>query len=708
MGLFDDLVAQKEAPKGLFGDLVPARNEAPKNAFAEGVRQVGLLGRYAAEGLPQFADLVLTPARLAVNAVSGAFDGPRARTLSEEGGRLADAAGLPSPQTSTERVVGDATRTGFGAMGGAGMAKAFTRGAEGLTKAVAQKFAEAPGMQAVSGSAAGGAAGTVRENGGSPMGQFLASLGAGVAAPFAAGGVQRVGQAVAGAVREKLNPAQLDLVLKTELGKQGVDWAGLSAGVKMQLREDAKNAVYSGQPINAEALRRLADFRNIGATPLLGDITQDPRLLTLQRNLSKQLANVSNSVADDSLPNLANNNAKKVIGTLQGAAKSDKDAYATGEALINKVQTKDDILRGAENDLYAQARDAAGRDIPLARGQFVQSAYENLAKQNKTAFLPAEIGNLLDQISAGQIKRGEQTFEVPFNVNTIDTLKTTLAAASRASKDGNTRAAIAAVRDALENTQPMPIKRDFGAGQVVTERMGQQMASADDKAAEALKWFDMARGQARMRRNWQESAPFIEDALGGAAPDNFVKKHIISAPVDNLSKLKTEIGKDADLMNATRKQMVDYIMQRGRADADTTNFTSAGLKDGLSAIGDRKLALFFSPEEIQQLKSAVNVGRYMQSQPIGSAVNNSNSAAMLMGRLSDMMAKGSGVPVLGPMVASPMQGLALQASAIPLRNLSKGLATPAPSTAKPGAALVPLASLLVAPNLNQPQDDGGR
>lgn len=711
MGLFDDLMPRTDAaptPGGLFGDLVPARGQAAKNAVAEGVRQVGLTARYALEGLPQIADFALTPVRAGVNAGARAVGLPEVGTLAEFGQGLANTIGLPEPRGALERVVGDATRTGFGAAGGAGVGKMVASASEALptVRAVAQQFAANPGAQAISGAAAGGAGGAVRENGGSAGGQALAAVAAGVGAPLAAGGLANAGRSAAAAMRQRLDPQRLEAVLTAELGKAGINWAELGAATKVQLQKDAAAAVYSGQPIDAKALRRLADYRSIGATPLLGDITQDPQLLTLQRNLTKQLANMSSPTVKSSLPDLSNQNARRVIDTLDGAARSEKDAYSTGQGLIDAVKGKDAALSSAEDALYKQARAAAGRDIPLARGAFVDEAFGNLARNNKMAFLPAEVGELLNQISAGQITRNGKTFEVPFTVDTIDMMKTTLASASRGAKDGNVKAAISAVRDALENAQPAPIKRDFGAGQVVTEGGAATLRAADDSAAQALDWFNQARTAARGRRNWQESAPFIEDALGGAAADTFVQRHVIGSSVENLAKLKGEIAKQPDLLNATRKQMVDYIRKRGRTDGDAVNFNSAGLRDGLKAIGDRRLALFFQPEEIAQIRSAVNVARYSQSQPIGSAVNNSNSAAMLMGRLGDLMTAGSAVPLLGPMVADPLRGATLRLQSVPLGRLSQGLVQRDPAAGSK-AAVLPLASLLAAPSLNQPKDDRG-
>lgn len=659
----------------------PQVSQRAGSALRDIPRQIGLTARYGAEGLAQLAQIGTEPLRqLVVNPALRALGQPEAAPLAQGVSAMLTNAGFPQPETPDERVVGDASRLVAGSIGGARAAQAASSALTGTAQRVAQAFAANPTSQAVSAAGAGAAGGSVREAGGGDAAQFLASMAGAVAAPMAL-------NAATGTVRNATNAArnlmtgrdQVEVTLRTELAKQGVNWDDLALNVRNQLREDAKRAIYKNQPIDAQALRRLADYRAIGATPQLGDITQDPRLLTTQRNLSKQMANQNSPLGAADLPSIDNANAKRVLSTLEGVSTSPLDDFATGQTIIGRLQGKDASMATTENALYGAARDSQGRAIPLARGQFVNAAFENLARENKTAFLPSEISTMLNQISKGRVKVNGQWQEVPFTVDTIDSLKTTLATASRSAKDGNVRSAIKAVRDALEATQPEVVKSNFGGQQVTNQATAQFMQQQDGAPADAMAAFNAARGAARERRTWQESAKFIEDALSDIDPREFVKKHIINADTADLGKLKAEIAKSPQAVEATRKQLVSYILDRGRADSDVTKFSSAGMQDALKQLGDRKLSLFFSADEIQQIKSAVNVGRYMQSQPIGSAVNNSNTAAMLTGRLADLMARGSPIPGIGPLVAQPLQGGLLQLQARQMRNLTPGLLQPVPA-----------------------------
>lgn len=670
---------------------------AERGGLAEFGRQLGLAGRYALEGLGQAGDVFAAPVReFVTNPLARAFGIAEGDSLAGGASQLADAAGLPEPETRGERIVGEASRILAGSAGAGGAATPLAKVTGGTAQKVAGALAANQKAQAASAIGSGVSGGYVREEGGGPYEQFLASLLGGVAAPAGLSAASNVGGRVATAAQKAFAPRDIAGTLKVELQRVGIDWDALGKDAQAALVKDAEKAVYSGQPINAEALRRLADYRNVGATPTVGGITQDPRAVTLEQNLSRQLANVSTPLRGPDLPQLQNQNAKRVIETLEGVAESPLDEFATGQKIIRNVTARDTAAQNVERSLYQKARDSSGRSVPLNRHQFVEEAFGNLAKMGKGAFLPAEIRRVLNDISRGEVRLGGQAHEVPFNVDTIEQYKTILATASRGSKDGNVRAAIKAVRDALENVKPEITTPKRGSTMPVTQGFAREMRSADmaaqSDASASAEAFTKARNFARQRRTWQESASFIEDALDGANPEGFVKKHVINAPVEELSKLKTTIGKDKSLVDAVRKQLIEHISRRGRLDADTTKFSSAGMNDALKQIGDRKLALFFSKSEIGKIKSAINVARYMQSQPIGSAVNNSNSAAMIAGKLADVLMRGGQrLPVVGPMVADPIRGMALNFQASQTLKPANAL-----MVQPPRSPFVPYNSLLLA------------
>lgn len=613
-------------------------------------RQVGLAARYAVEGPAQVADLLTEPVRnLVMNPILRAFGAPQIEgSTSQAATRLADAVGLPSPENANERVVGDASRSVAGAGVPIGLAGKGT-------SALAKSLAQAPGAQAASAAGAGLAGGSVREAGGGPGEQFVASLAGGLAAPAALRLGQNAAQSATTAARKVFAPRDIEATLKAEFDRAGMDWAGLSRKVQMDLAKEAEAAIYSGQPLNTAALRRLADFRNVEAIPTMGAVTQNPALVTQERNLAKQLANTTQPTGAVNLPMVENANTQRVLQTLEGMADSPLDTYATGKAISERVVSTNAAKDAVKRGLYNEARDSSGRAIPLDRDGFVNQAFDNLAQNNRGPWLPDQVRQVLNTLSKGG---GE------FTVDTIDQLKTLLAQESRATANGNTRAALSAVRDALENVQPAPLHRATGSTAPVTGQMAAGLRAVDAAtprmSQESLDAFNRARAFARSQFEWQKSAPFIEDALEGIPPDKFVDKHVLRAAVEDLDKLAKFSANDPEIRNAVRKQLLEFIVRKGSGDSDIVKIgSSKAMKDALDAIGDRKLALFFDPKEVGQIKSAVNVARYIQAQPAGSAVNNSNTGAMVWGRLSDLLLKGERVPVLGPLAAKPLRGFTM-------------------------------------------------
>jgi hypothetical protein len=686
------------------------------NTIREIPRQVGLAARYGIEGL---AGLPATLANIPGTVANGyleianlASGGRVPFRFQEQNQVVSDAltqAGLPQPQNANERVVGDMSRTLAGAGGAIGAASRYAQQAPQVVSRVAERVAANAPAQAATAVGAGGAGGSVREAGGGPTEQFVASIVGGL---VGGGGymavaptVNRATNAVAGTVRQAVAPKDIQAAVNVELQRAGIDWKTLSSDAQAKIVEDVSRAIYTKQPLDRQALARLADYRNIGARPLVGDITQNPRDVTYQRNLSKTQANTPPVPGAPNLPDIENQNARTVLSTLENVEKSPLDTYATGQRVQSTIGLKDAAMKSGEDALYRQARDSAGRAIPLDRQSFVDGAFANLARDNKAPFLPGEIQTILNNISKGEMSLGMHgpKVPVPFDVNTIDSLKTILATASRNTRDGNVKSAISAVRDALENAQPAAARSPTGSTLPITGAQGARLAAVDGArdsiSADALGKFDAARAAARQRRTWQESAGFVSDALEGMDPVKYTQRHVVNAEYANLAKLRAELKNDPESIAAVRKQLVNYILERGRADSDTVTFSSAGMKGAFDQMGERKLRLFFNDREVQQIKSAINVARYSQSQPIGSAVNNSNSAAMLIGRMmSAILGASESVPFAGPLIAQPLQRATVSLQGMSAAKVPNALMLQAPPEPFP---LNPLIALPVLPPGNQ-------
>ena len=211
---------------------------------------------------------------------------------------------------------------------------------------------------------------------------------------------------------------------------------------------------------------------------------------------------------------------------------------------------------------------------------------------------------------------------------------------------------------------------------------------------ESIDAFNQARQAARQRFGWQESARPIEAALNGAQPDDFVQKFGIRGTVADASAL-AQNAPTAEVKNAILAHLKDKALN-GSAD-EVGKFSQSAYNKALNQIGDRKLALFFSPEELQQVRMLGRVASYMQNQPVGSAVNNSNSGALLLGKGIDVLNQ---IPVLGPLAGPALQNINVSLQQRAAQNVLPGLLAAQPRQPMTSGLLAPAAAFsggLLAP-----------
>lgn len=630
-------------------------------------RQLGLTARYAMEGAPALADTLLAPIRVGLNAA-----GLNVPTLSQGGAALANAMGLPQPQGANERVVGDMTRMLAGAAGGIGPAQALASRAPGAVAEVAKLVAANPGQQLASAVSAGGAGGAVREAGGGTGAQVAASVAGGLAGGLGASALSNAGRRVTAAMNPKMEAQQVEQKITLTLRGSGIDWNQVPERVKQGLRADVTEALRTGADLDAAALRRLLDFRATGTTPTRGMLTQDPVQITREQNLAKVGAN-SLDVGLQRLPNIQNANARALLGQLdEMGARGAPDAYTAGERVIGALQSDLGRAKNTINTLYERARDTSGRSAQLDNYAFTSAANQALDDALLGYAVPSSVQNKLNQIAKG---------EVPFTVDFAEQLKTVIGDIGRAGKGDATTRAMGVIRRALDET-PLRGQERVNPGNLPAV-MGTVPESTAGLGEESIRAFNRARRANRGLMGRVERSPALEEVFKAARegqavdPDKFVQRFITGggASVADVGALRRAVNADPQARQAVRQFIASHLKSAAtNGTEDVVKYSSSAYSKALDAIGERKLSAFFSPQEIAQMQAVKRAGTLMQAQPVGTAVNNSNSGALLAAKAFDFLDSLVGkLPAglntaLGGVIQGVQQGKALkpaQALALP-------------------------------------------
>jgi hypothetical protein len=164
LGIEPEKTLGEKAKELVFGDYTPA--ESVK-------RQLGLTGRYLTEGTAGVADFLASPVRGGLNMLLP--ESMQIPTLTQQAENLP----LPKPETTTEKMVGEAskalTATGI-TMGGAGATQPLTSVGQGIKQALTTQ----PKVQAGSAVGTGIGVGTAKEANMGMGGQLLLGLAGGL------------------------------------------------------------------------------------------------------------------------------------------------------------------------------------------------------------------------------------------------------------------------------------------------------------------------------------------------------------------------------------------------------------------------------------------------------------------------------------------------------------------------------------------------
>jgi hypothetical protein len=656
----------------------PMVAEQPQESIIERIpRAVGLTARVGMEAIPEVAGGIsglvnaagrlnsgnFTPQGLVVKGVNmvrealgfgdgGEQVGNAANAVSNLGRNTADFIGLPAPETSAERIISAGGKAAVGTGGIMAGASKIQKAASPAMQTITRFLSAAPKQQ-IAGSIGSGVAGqTAKENGAGFGGQLAASV---------VGGLGAAGLANSATTLAKppttVNPLEA-------LEKAGINVANLSDDVKNALTLEVQKALKVSPNLDDAAIGRLADYQKTGLTPMSGNLTLNPSTISRERNLAKIGAN-STDPAAQKLSTIQRDNDLKLMDGL-GKFGSDDDAVTASNKIIETLNVKDSATKKVIGKFYEQARNTEGRSALLNPRDFTQKANDALDDALLGGKLPGDVRNKLNSIAQG---------DTPLTVDVAEQLKTNIGALQRSSNDPAERLALSKVREALDNT-----------------------ALVDGQGKEAIAAFNKARSANKAYMQMVERNPALQAVRDGVEPDKFVQKFILGngekANISQVKALRDSLKDNPEATTAIRGQIANYLKQRavnGKAD-EVANFSPDAYNKALKAIGDDKLKLFFTDQDLDMLKTLGRVSSYEKFQPTGSAVNNSNTTGALTAVLdrlanSPLIRK---IPFGAKLVAEPAQDISVAVGSRKALDKSKALALPKP---KVKGEKAPLASL---------------
>lgn len=500
-------------------------------------------------------------------------------------------------------------------------AAAFAKGYQGVNAATkAGRVVQAAGItgqNALSGAAAGGVMFAKNADERLKNTQYAAAggaIGGAIAHPIGKGLAK---------LNTKLSPnassrasarlgATIDDQIEIALTSRNIRMGDLSDDILRGLRKDVGAALKSGKAVNKEAVARKVVFDRLGITPTKAQLTGDPKLWNKQAELAK-----IHGAGDPLRDKLIQDNEK--LSTLMDdfVTKTDGqaiDQYGAMSKAVDALDNHNATMKQQVGQMYDAAKSAHGNDVLLDGAGFANDAITRLDADYAMSSLPQNVHKLIKDISKNPDK-----FTLGKSEEFIKILNREHKASLQNGQPTSTTHAIGVVRDALTKRQEQALQGLLTQGN-----------------NDAAQMYNLARTAHKMRVEQIEANPLLKATVKGEQPDKLFNKHILGgnvAELENTVKLLRSV--DAQAVNDIRGQVAKYIMDKTLQSNGQPS--PAAMAKALGQIGDRRLNILFSPEEVAKLKDIGSAMHYLITQPPHSYVNNSNTASAAMNFLGNIL-----------------------------------------------------------------------
>lgn len=392
---------------------------------------------------------------------------------------------------------------------------------------------------------------------------------------------------------------QVDQTIAKAMSEIGQNINDLPQTVVQNLRAQVAAALQGGKQVDPAAILRKQDFESVGMLALAGQVNRDPMQFARELNL-RGVQNVGEPIA--ARLNEQNRILQTGIGKFENGA--NPDAYVAGNQIATSLAGTDEMLRKHVSGLYDVARQSAGKDLDVPLTGLAQDYARILGDfgDNIPASIRAKFAALgLDPANPSNQKQ-------LFTIEGADNLLKIINKNDPGGMNKPMTTALGELRHAVKQAV------------VGADASGGPYAPA---VAAAAKRFRL-----------QDAVPALKAAADGTvAPDDFIRRFVLNGKVEELQGMaKILKATDPDAYGQARAQIGAHLNRAAFGENATGDkvFSAERFNKAIRTIGASKMAAFFTPAEIDQIKVLGRVGAYIHQAPPGSAPNSSNTASSAM------------------------------------------------------------------------------
>jgi hypothetical protein len=381
--------------------------------------------------------------------------------------------------------------------------------------------------------------------------------------------------------------------------------------------------------INPQVLERYLDADSVGVQLLKGQATQDPNLISFERNVRGQDPRLVDRL------NQQNSQLQKKLGEVKETTAPDvfaPDYVANAEGAMEFIGGKIKQNESSVGEAYKALDDFGAGKIEVDSKTFGQNAIKALSEKEDIDFLPSIIKTKIDTYAEGK----------PMNFAQYENLRTQIARETRKAQkadDGNAVHALTLVRGELEK---LPL-----IGETVEAKV-----LADKARATAKSEFDL------LNRDSPNYNKVYADLVNGKTDTkDFIQSAVLRSKNKDFAKTM-ELFDDPTAKQHLRAGALDVII-RDSTDA-SGKFKPAAFSKAIENLDvNKKLDVLFG-EDAQMLRKIARTGQLIEARPAGAFVNESNTATALAAQYGKKLAEQ--IPVVGRVVEPARQVLAERAA----------------------------------------------